>query len=224
MLLGLVVGLVVVLSRKVAADLAGAAPPGHDSAYGRHPGQGHPKTRPGALCHRHSTWLHISLANRPEHRGGPGGILISLMSFALVLGYAHWFVNRSGADGKRMRVEPGIAVPALAFTLATIVSAWQATELWFSIAQIILQLQFLLMFLYVAMHVRSWGDVRLVTTTLAICVVLVSLIILLQFAFGLEFSAFGVSTYSVGSNVAGAPRRPGGTFAGPNLAATYLAS
>lgn len=166
----------------------------------------------------------LSLAHRPEHRAGPGGIVISLMSFALVLGYAHWLAKKPGADDSRMRVVPGIAIPALAFTFATVVSSWQATEIWFSIVQVILQLQLLLMFLYVALQVKSWADARLMLNALAICVILVSLLIFLQLAFGVEFSAFGISTHYAVSSVAGIPRRPGGTFYGPNHAATFLAA
>jgi putative inorganic carbon (HCO3(-)) transporter len=168
--------------------------------------------------------LDISLGNRPEHLGGPGGLVISLMSIALVIAYFRWFKGDSMRGRSAGHIPLAIAVPAVVYVFASLVSTWQATEVWLSIAELFLQLQFLLMFFFVAFIVKTWADVRFVVTILAVCLLLEGVLMLFQYYGGLDFSGFGVTTQAIGSEVASAPSRVGGTFSGPNIAATFLAA
>jgi O-antigen ligase len=164
--------------------------------------------------------LDIALANRPGHRGGPAGFLISLMTIALVIGYARWLLR--GPASTKLYIDKGITIPALTFLFATPVSAFQATDVWFTITTLFLTLQFVLMYFYLINHLNSWADVRLVVTTLAACLLLESILMLLQFYGSLKLSALDTRAFAVGSGITGATDRVGGTFGGPNVAATFL--
>ncbi|MFW6116113.1 MAG: O-antigen ligase family protein [bacterium] len=166
--------------------------------------------------------LDIALANKPGHTGGPGGFFISLMTIALAVGYARWSLKKQ--PDTRLFAHRRIAVAALVFLCATLLSALQATQVWFTITQLFLTLQFVLMYFYLINHVRSWADVRLLVTTLAACLLLESVLIILQFYGGLGLSARGIEGPTSGRSVAGASSRVAGTFAGPNVAATFLAA
>lgn len=166
--------------------------------------------------------LDISLADRAGHRGGPGGFLVSLMTIALVVGYARWPLKRPAKT--MFHDQKDIAIPALAFLFITLVSAFQAVDVWFTVTQLFLTLQFVLMFFYLINHVDSWNDVRLIVTTLTICLLLESILMIGQFYGGLRLSLGSIDTYAAGSEVASATPRVGGTLGGPNPAATFLST
>lgn len=156
----------------------------------------------------------IALANRPGHQGGPAGFLISLMTIALGVGYARWLITKP--TGTKMRIRDDIAIPAIIFLFITLVSVFQATEVWFTFTQFFLTLQFVLMYFYLINHVHTWTDVRLIVSTLAISVLLESMLMLLQYYGNLQFSIISI-------NINRVTTRATGTFPGPNLAASFLA-
>jgi putative inorganic carbon (HCO3(-)) transporter len=168
--------------------------------------------------------LDIALLGRLGHRGGPPGFLISLMTMALAVGYASWLANRPVGGKRRTYFHKSIAIPALAYLFFMLVSAIQAIEVQFSVFGIFLQIQFLLMYFYISNHVKTWADVRLILTTLVVCVILESSLMLLQYYTGFELSALGIQSQAGGSDIASATARIGGTLGPSNVAATYLAT
>ncbi len=166
--------------------------------------------------------LDVVLAQRPEHIGGPSGLFVSLMTIALAVGAVYYANRMRKSDRLTLHVHPTIAVPALFYLFAMAASAFQATEIWFTIAQVFLEVQFLLLFFLVVNLVRTWADVRVVVTTVAVCLLLESLLMFSQYYGGFEFSALGIYTQASTSEVESAAARVSGTFGSPNLAATFL--
>jgi putative inorganic carbon (HCO3(-)) transporter len=167
--------------------------------------------------------LDIALANRPGHTGGPGGFMVSLMSMVLVIGYTRWLANRPASPGIKLSVHGGITVPALVYFFTMLVSAFQAIDVWFSVTQLFLEAQFLLLYFYLINYVKTQAHVRLILTAQAACVLGESILMSLQYFFDFELGSLGVTTKAGGSNIASASARVGGTVGGPNHAATYLA-
>jgi hypothetical protein len=110
------------------------------------------------------------------------------------------------------------------YLFTVLVSSFQATEVWFTATQLFLEIQFLLMMIYVAAHVRSWDQLRIIYTTLAFSVLVESLLMFAQYYLGFEFSAMSIVTSSASSDITSASARIAGTLGGANLAATFLAA
>lgn len=169
--------------------------------------------------------LDLSVGHRPGHLGGTGGFVVSLMTFALAVAYVRWLRSKSGlGQGPKGYIPVGVAIPALLYFFVGLVSAWQATEAWFSATELFLLAQFLLMLFFVVTFVRTWADVRLVITVLAACMLVESILMFMQYFAGFELSMLAVQTGATGSDIASAATRVGGTFGGPNIAATYLSA
>jgi O-antigen ligase len=166
--------------------------------------------------------LDIALANRAGHRGGPGGFLISLMTLALTVGLLRHPQRRpTRAVDHACR---SISVPALVFLFATLVSAFVAKEVWFTLVQLFLSAQFVLMYYYLTNRVQGWVDIRVIVTSIAVCLLLESIVMLLQLYAGFRLSMGSIQTHSVGSSIRSLGSRVGGTLSGPNVAATFLVS
>jgi O-antigen ligase len=168
--------------------------------------------------------LDIVLGQRPDHIGGPSGLFVSLMTITFVAAVVYFVIEMRRSQPLALYLHPTIALPAFVYLLATAVSAFQATEIWFSIAQVFLEAQFLLLFLVMVNLIRTWSDVRTVFTTVAALLLLESLLMIAQYYGGFEFSAFGIYTQASASEVESAAARVSGTFSAPNLAATFLAA
>ena len=168
--------------------------------------------------------LDIALGHRPGHRGGVAGFLISLMTIAMGIGYALWLLNRSTGNKLHTYIHKDIVLPATIYLFILLISAFQAKRAWFSFTQLFLEIQFLFAYFYIVNHVRTWASVRLMFTTLALCVLCESVLMFLQYFMGVELSAFGISSGGYASNIASANFRSGGTLISPNIAATYLAA
>lgn len=166
--------------------------------------------------------LDVMLAKRPDHIGGPSGLFVSLMTIALALGWVYSMTRLRGSDRIKAYFHPAIAVPALFYLAAVAASALQATEVWFTLAQVFLEVQFLLLFFLVANLIRTWADLRVAFTTVAVCLLLEGLLMFFQYYAGFEFHAFGIYTEASASEVASAAARVSGTFSSPNIAATFL--
>jgi O-antigen ligase len=168
--------------------------------------------------------LDVALGNRTGHTGGPAGFVVSLMTIIIVLGYLRWLRKPPEIEGSKGRLHLGITVPALVYLFTVLVSSFQATEVWFTATQLFLEIQFLLMMIYVAAHVRSWDQLRIIYTTLAFSVLVESLLMFAQYYLGFEFSAMSIVTSSASSDITSASARIAGTLGGANLAATFLAA
>jgi O-antigen ligase len=164
--------------------------------------------------------LDIGLGTRYDHNGGPAGFIISLMTLGLLVGYLVWVAQKPQGAGSRRLLHADVSIRAALFMFAMLLSTFRSTEIWFSLTQFFLEVQFLLMYLYVIQHVREWGHVRLVFTTLAIALLVESLIILSQYFTGFEFSLMGIQIGGAGAGAA----RFSGTLGHPNNAATFLAA
>jgi len=168
--------------------------------------------------------LDIMLGDQPGHVGGSTGFSVSLMTMALVVGYAIWLAERPASSQSKIRTHKDITVPALVYLFFLLVSAFQAVDVWFSIVQLFLEIQFLLMYFYVINHVKTRAAVRLIFTILVLCLFFESVVMLLQYFVGFELTALGIGTQTTGSSIASATKRVGGTIGSPNGAATYLAT
>jgi hypothetical protein len=162
--------------------------------------------------------VDIALQNQGLHKGGPTGYMISLMTIALVAGYALWIIESKPT----LRFFPAITIPALIYLGTVVVSVYHSSSLQLSLFGIFLEAQLFLYFLYLSNHVRKWGDLRLVMTTLAIVLLLESVLMLAQRFMGFSWDiGFLRSVDYVGSaGVSGA--RVGGTMDNPNTAAAFL--
>jgi putative inorganic carbon (HCO3(-)) transporter len=168
--------------------------------------------------------LDIALADQAGHRGGASGFVVSLMLPALIVGYALWLTRRRVGDTSRINLHMDITTPALVYLFTQLVSTFQASSTRLSIAQVFLEVQFFLMYFYVINHVKNWAKARLVFTTLVVCLIVESMLMLLQYVTGFELAAFGVESQATGSSIASAAARVAGTLGSSNAAATFLAA
>lgn len=166
--------------------------------------------------------LDIAINNQDWHLGGPSGFIISLMTVALVIGYAIWIVEKE----PKPRFFSSVTIPALLFLFMVVVSLFQSVNLQLSLFGIFLQVQFFLMYFYLANHIRSWQDLRLVITVAAIGLLLQAALMLLQYFTGISLSFGAVSSYAyeLGVSAGATGSRVGGTIGAPNSAAAYLVS
>jgi O-antigen ligase len=167
-----------------------------------------------------SLGLDIALQYQDGHQGGPSGYIVSLMTVALIVGYAIWIVERE----PKPRFFAVITVPALVYLFMVVLSLSQSVNMQLSLFGVFLKCQVFLMFFYIANHLRSWQDFRLVVTTVVISLLLQAALMLLQYFTGASLSLGAISSFSLeeGASAGFAGSRVGGTFGGPNSAAAFL--
>jgi putative inorganic carbon (HCO3(-)) transporter len=168
--------------------------------------------------------LDIALADQAGHKGGASGFVVSLMLPALIVGYALWLTKKQGGEPITVYLHKDITAPALVYLFAQLVSAFQASSVRLSIAQVFLEAQFFLMYFYLINHVKNWARARVVFTTLVACLIVESVLMLLQYTTGFELAAFGIESQASGSSIASAAARVAGTLGSSNAAATFLAA
>jgi putative inorganic carbon (HCO3(-)) transporter len=168
--------------------------------------------------------LDIALADQAGHKGGASGFVVSLMLPALIVGYALWLTRRREGEPAQIYVHRDITAPALVYLFAQLVSAFQASSIRLSIAQVFLEAQFFLMYFYLINHVKNWARARVVFTTLVACLIVESVLMLLQYTTGFELAAFGIESQASGSSITSAAARVAGTLGSSNAAATFLAA
>lgn len=168
--------------------------------------------------------VDVAVQNQGWHRGGPTGYLVSLMTIVLVVGYAVWIMERQ----PRVRFFPQITIPALLYLLTTALSLLQSPNLQLSGFGLFLRCQMFLMYFYLVNHVEDWANVDLIVTTAIICLLLESILMVLQYFTGFSLSVGGlIATDALavgagGTGVTGA--RVSGTLGTPGSAALYLNS
>jgi putative inorganic carbon (HCO3(-)) transporter len=167
--------------------------------------------------------LDIALGDRP-HIGSVSGFLISLMTMALVVGYAIWLVTKSARGKSRVYTHKDMTIPALVYLFFVLLSTFQAVDVWFSFAQVFLQIQFVLMYFYVINHIRTWSDVRTVFLALTLCLLFEGILMLAQYLTGFQLAGLTIQSRATGSVITSATRRVAGTLGSPNSAATYVAA
>lgn len=168
--------------------------------------------------------IDIAIQNHGEHRGGPTGYMVSMMTIVLIVAYALWIIERR----PKPRFFPGVTIPALLYLFMIALSFFQSPHLQFSAFGLFLKCQVFLMYFYVVNHVKTWADIRLIVTTAVICLLLESILIVFQYFTGatLNIGSLIVSQAmaegSGGAGVTGA--RVSGTLGRPGNAALYLNS
>ncbi len=165
--------------------------------------------------------IDIAIQDQEWHQGGPTGYMVSLMTVALVLGYALWILDRR----PKPRFFPSITVPALLYLLMVIVSLFQSRHLQLSLFGVFFHLQFILMYLYLANHVRTWDDVRLVVLTTVSCLLFEGVLMTLQYfmSTSLNLGVFVSYAYDSSASAGATGPRVGGTIGTANSAAAYVA-
>ncbi len=157
-----------------------------------------------------------------SHQGGPAGLEISLMTFAIVLGYALWFIDKRSSDikGKAIYYCPMITVPALLFLGSNLLSFFQSQYWVFSRFEMIMTLQFFLFYFYFINYLEDESDLKLVMTTLVVTMILQSLLMCAQYFAGFEFDIGILKTASQIED--DGSTRVGGTLGGASGAGTWI--
>ena len=166
----------------------------------------------------------VNLGWRPEAAavGAVGGIGISATTFALCGLYALWIAERTAGRTHPLRLWP--ALPLVAYVGVTALSLVVAEDRQLGVFQLLLLLQTLLLFLYVANQVRNQEDVVFIVVGLLAAFLLESTVMIAQSALGISFQRIGLSSNTrelVGSTASDV--RAGGTIGGANGAAAYIA-
>lgn len=164
----------------------------------------------------------------PAHTGGPVGLDVLLVDYILFVLYALWvyegLILKKPGEGL---VIPKIAWIWVAFIVVSILSAFRATEVRYSIFEIFRQAKVLFFFLYVVNHFHSTRHIRMALGILAAIVILHTGMAFVQRFTGLtlyvpflmppppdEGVAVKVESFYL--------RRPGGLFGNANSAACFL--
>ncbi len=166
----------------------------------------------------------VNLGWRPDAVavGAVGGISISATTFALVGLYALWIAERTAGRIVPLRLWP--ALPLIAYVAVTGLSLVVAEDRQLGVFELVLLLQTLLLFLYVASHVRTQGEVVFVVVGLLVGFLFESTLMIATSALGISFQWLGLSSHTqelVGTSAQDA--RAGGTIGTGNGAAAYIA-
>lgn len=168
--------------------------------------------------------IDIAIQNQGWHRGGPTGYIVSLSTVILVLAYALWIIERKPT----LQFFPEITVPALLYLFVILLSFFQARNVQLSAFGLFLKAQAFLMAFYVANHVRTRHEIQLVAMTAGVCLLLESILMILQYFTGASLNFGGLLTSgSLAEGVGGAGvtgSRVAGTLLRPGNAALYLNS
>lgn len=166
----------------------------------------------------------VNLGWRPDavEVGAVGGINISATTFALCGLYALWIAERTAGRTHPLRLWP--ALPLIAYVGVTALSLVVAEDRQLAVFELVLLIQTLLLFLYVANEVRTQQDVVFIVVGLLAGFLLESTIMIAISALGLSFQWIGLSSNTrelVGASANDV--RAGGTIGGANGAAAYIA-
>ncbi len=163
--------------------------------------------------------IDIAIRDQEWHQGGPTGYVISLMTICLMVGYGIWILEKK----PKGRFWIATTVPALIYLGMIILSLYQSYNLELSFFGIFLELQLFFLYYYLANHVKDWNDLRLVVNTVAVLLILESVYIILQYAFGFNINIGFLPNARVIGSAGTSGVRVGGTIGTPNSAAAFLA-
>jgi putative inorganic carbon (HCO3(-)) transporter len=151
-----------------------------------------------------------------------GGINISVTTFALFGLYALWIAERIAGRDLPFRLWP--ALPLVAYVAVTALSLVVAEDRQLGLFELLLLMQTFLLFLYVASHVRTQGEVVFIVVGLLAGLLLEGAVMIAQSAVGISFEWLGLSSHTAELVGAGAQdTRAGGTLGTANGAAAYIA-
>ncbi len=164
--------------------------------------------------------FEVFLQNRAGHQGGPSGYVISLMTLALIVGYAVWLAERPKSNVYTFKSMTG---PLVIFILMAMLSVFWALETTFSLVSIFMLIQMFLMYFYIVNHVKTWADFRVILNTWIVCLALEGLLMILQSFTGASISFAGIASQTLRDAAGGLTiSRAGGTIGSANGAAIWL--
>lgn len=162
--------------------------------------------------------VYLGYRNEVAELGAFGGINISITTVILIILYTWWL----GGLLLRLDAQPQpILQPSLPLALYlgfVLLSLLVARDRTLGLFQIFFLGQTFLLYVYLAAWVRTRQDVTFLVSTLLICLILESLIMIGVYLTGHDLDIAGISTRIESSF----SRRAGGTFQSPNSAAAYL--
>jgi len=164
--------------------------------------------------------IDIAIHDQPWHQGGPTGYIVSLMTIGLVIGFGLWVLEKK----PNARFFAATSIPALIYLGMELLSFYQSHILELSLFGFFLELQLFLFYIYIANHLNSWDDLRLVISAVAGLLILESIYIIMQYALAFNIDIGFLPTVSVSGSAGTSGVRVGGTIGTPNSAAVYLAS
>lgn len=166
--------------------------------------------------------LDISPFTVVGHKGGPNGLVMSLMTFVIAIGYTLWLVEKPKPNRAPVRYFPLVTAPALLFLFTNLLSFFQAEYLNFSLFEMALTAQLFLIYFYLINHIRTEQCLKLFLTALLIALFLEGLLMTAQYFTGFEFNIATIKTEVVADPASGdGVNRVGGTL-GASASATWL--
>lgn len=157
--------------------------------------------------------------------GAFGGLSLSVTTFALVGLYALWLVDRGAMRGQALRLRFRPARPLIAYVAATALSILVARDKGLSLFEIVLLVQMLLLFVYIASAARTREDISFILGALLVSLAFESLVVIGLYFGGDRFAIAGISA-RVDQPLSIAPAqeqlRTGGTLGAPNTAGAYF--
>jgi O-antigen ligase len=144
---------------------------------------------------------------------------LTLVSIALVIGYALWLIGPRDSDRKPIRFFASTSVPALGIIFVSVLSMYQSQDLQLSLFQIAQLFELFLMYLYVANHIQTIHDLQFFVTVLMWAVLAESILMVWQWMTGSTFYIAGIQ-----AAVYGDPPRVGGTLGNPNVAGGVISA
>jgi putative inorganic carbon (hco3(-)) transporter len=150
----------------------------------------------------------------------PGGLDISLTTMAVLAAYALWLAERLCGRGERLRLVPAL-VPLL-FVGVEAASMLVATDKAVALFKVVLLVQSLLVFVYLASTLDR-GEIVFVMRLFFVGTIIASASALLAYATGHTFDIAGLTGQGYASRATGHVTRPGGTVGSPNDAGAFLA-
>lgn len=154
--------------------------------------------------------------------GAIGGLNISATTIALGVLYLMWIAELSE---RRTSVAPGVvraSLPLIVYVGITALSIAAAADRALAAYEVVLLVQTLLLFVYVAGSIRTRDDIRFVVAALVTCLLFESALTLVLPYIGSQ-SIIGIRTYAQADHLAGASTsRFGGTIGSPNTAAAFF--
>jgi putative inorganic carbon (HCO3(-)) transporter len=153
--------------------------------------------------------------------GAIGGIELSATTAALAGLYALWVIDALAKPEQAIKPAWKACTPLFVYVAFCLGSVVFASDRGLALAEATLLVQSLLLFVYVASHVRRADDVRLILYALLACLLLESLVTIAS-ALGFHvLTSVGIQTYK---DTTGGSTRYGGTIGSPNTAASFFAT
>lgn len=160
--------------------------------------------------------IHLSYR---EYVGTFNGILLNLTDLSLLFLFLFWLYRRI-INKKSIPFSLSLMMPAIAFFLVHFTSLIHAQDVSLSLFSIVQMAKILLLFCFIIHTMEDETLLSLAWKFLVICLILESIICLLQFVTKTNFT----TTMKIAENYGEEVFRVGGTTGSPNVTASYLGS